>query len=38
MRQIMVEAEAVVREMPPPAEAANADTAARGAAEARKAS
>jgi hypothetical protein len=36
MRQIMVEAEAVVREMPPPAEAANADTAAR--AEARKAS
>lgn len=40
MRQIMVEAEAVVREMPPPAEVANADTAAaRGTAEAaRKAS
>ena len=39
MRQIMVEAEAVVREMPPPAEVANADTAAAAAArpEARKA-
>ena len=36
MRQIMVEAEAVVREMPPAVEAANADTAGRP--EARKAS
>ena len=34
MRQIMVEAEAVVREMPAPVEAANADTAAARPAEA----
>ena len=37
MRQIMVEAEAVVREMPPAVEAANADTAATARPEARKA-
>src|SRR5918998_1376468 len=36
MRQIMVEAEAVVREMPPPVEAANADTARGEARKARK--
>jgi hypothetical protein len=37
MRQIMVEAEAVVREMPPPAEVANADGSAAARPEARKA-